>query len=583
MSDNRRERRKLERDIQKGGGFLYTNTETGTKLHYEPDNESEIDPSIDKTEVEKLTNHILEVSSDHETANKNRIKFYEYKTLTLWEYVLLIRAKKINMNIKTNRPDVNKLEKKQGIVATILKGNCLPCFCLCIRTIDGVLAILVNDGGHRSRTFVEFLQDDFRTSAKTYYTNSRGKVVNIGKLLFSEILEKHHEIAERFKVSKQKFDVYHHISPKEMTEEFRDRNQTSDTNHQEGELNSLDLNVVATSVRNSTRIVDGEDSNPHTLFRTVDDEITIGADALIGFDMDRLNWDTLESRLMCMLDNPDSKTPSTGKKQLEELFAAGCEIEKGRFVTSPAIFEQLENDRDRFLTYTAETLCKWSTTKRAVKKEIKLIIALFRFFFHLEYHYFDDKFYSDDYPKGYKFYGIKDYSKFARKFGKLMATLYSKDRAATAKSVGDTGRWIEGGKKGKVRTISNAFKGYLNHYDDPNRYQQTLIWMFGEFDNDFEAWGLDVRDAERNIPEKILLTRLLENDEKCECCGRDVDDEKVKLEGAHNIPHVAGVQAGGCSGTKENARAGCYDCNRDMKERVFEEYKESGDWKKFLT
>ena len=162
--------------------FSYTNPKSGIELYYEPDTKSEIDPSIDETEVERLTKSILEISPENEKANKNNVKFYEYKTLTLWEYVLLIRARKINMNIKTNRPDVNKLEKKQGIVGTILKGNCLPCFCLCIRTIDGVLVILVNDGGHRSRTFVEFLQDGFRTSSKTYYTNSRGKVVNIGKL-----------------------------------------------------------------------------------------------------------------------------------------------------------------------------------------------------------------------------------------------------------------------------------------------------------------------------------------------------------------------------------------------------------------
>ena len=77
--------------------------------------------------------------------------------------------------------------------------------------------------------------------------------------------------------------------------------------------------------------------------------------------------------------------------------------------------------------------------------------------------------------------------------------------------------------------------------------------------------------------------RYFENDYKCECCGRECDDIDLKLEGAHNIPHVAGVQAGGCSSTKENARASCFNCNRDMKERVFDEYKESGDWKKFLT
>ena len=558
--------------------FSYTNPESGIELLYEPDTKLKIDPSIDETEVERLTEYLIAVSEENKDADRYGVKFYEYKRLELWEYVLLIMAKKINMNIKTNRPDINKKLKKQGIIATLWKGNCLPCFCLCIRLIDGVLYILVNDGGHRSRTFVEFIQDGFRTSAKTYYTNNRGKQVNIGGLLFSEILTQHPEIAEKFKASKQKFDVYHHISPKEMTEEFQDRNQSSDTNFQEGQVNCNDLNLFSTSVRNSTRIVESEDSNPHALFRTIDGKVTIEDDALCGFPMKRLNWDTIESRLMCMLDNSDSITPNAEEEEILELVEAGCEIERGRFVKAPIMFEKLENDRDRFLTYASETMRNWNIPKRAVKKEIKLIVAIFRFFLHLEYHYFDQKFYSDDYPKGYKFYGVKNYSKFARKFGNLMATLYNKDDVDK-----DFGRWIEGGKKGKGRTISNAFKGYLNHYNDPNRYQQTLIWMFDEFTYDFEAWGLDVRDAERNIPEKILRSRLVESDQKCECCDRLIDDEKIKLEGAHNIPHAAGVQAGGCSGTEENARASCFDCNRDMKERVFDEYKESGDWKKFLT
>ena len=580
MRYNRRERRKLEIDIQNKGGFSYTNVETGTQLQYEPDTKSEIDPSIDETEVERLTNYLIAVSEENEEADEYGVKFYEYKRLTFSEYVLLIMAKKINMNIKTNRPDINKKLKKQGIIATLWKGNCLPCFCLCIRVIDGVLCILVNDGGHRSRTFVEFIQDGFRTSAKTYYTNSNGKKINIGNLLFSEIEAQHPKIADKFKAVKQKFDVYHHISPKEMTEEFQDRNQSSDTNFQEGEVNCHDFNLFSTSVRNIDRIVEGEDSNPHALFRTIDGEVTIGDDALCGFGMKRLNWETMVSRLMCMLDNIDSNTPSAEEEEILELVEAGCGIEGGRFTKSLTVFEKLENDRDRFLTYASETMRNWNTPKRAVKKEIKLMVAIFRFFFHLEYHYFNQKFYSDDYPHGYKFYGVKDYSKFARKFGKLMATIYNKDDVDNPE---EFGRWIEGGKKGKGRTISNAFKGYLNHYNDPNRYQQTLIWMFDEFDEDFEAWGLDVRDAERNIPEKILRSRLVESDQKCECCDRLIDDEKIKLEGAHNIPHSAGVQAGGCSGTKENARASCFDCNRDMKERVFDEYKESGDWKKFLT
>ena len=322
--------------------FSYTNPKSGIELHYEPDTKSKIDPSIDETEVERLTNYLIAVSKENVDADKHNVKFYEYKRLTLWEYVLLILAKKINMNIKTNRPDINKILKKRGIIATLWKGNCLPCFCLCIRVIDGVLCILVNDGGHRSRTFVEFIQDGFRTSAKTYYTNIRGKQVNIGGLLFSEIVAQHPEIAEKFKASKQKFDVYHHISPKEMTEEFQDRNQSSDTNFQEGEVNCHDFNLFSTSVRNIDRIVEGEDSNPHALFRTIDGEVTIGDDALCGFGMKRLNWETMVSRLMCMLDNINSNTPNAEEEEILELVEAGCEIEKGRFVKAPVMFEKLE-------------------------------------------------------------------------------------------------------------------------------------------------------------------------------------------------------------------------------------------------
>jgi hypothetical protein len=106
--------------------------------------------------------------------------------------------------------------------------------------------------------------------------------------------------------------------------------------------------------------------------------------------------------------------------------------------------------------------------------------------------------------------------------------------------------------------------------------------MFDEFDNKFEDWGLDVRDAVREIPDVILNSRFHDNNEKCESCQRHIDGDKLKLEGAHNISHAAGVEAGGCSSIKENARAGCFDCNRDSKERIFDEYKESGDWKKFL-
>ena len=583
MSNVRRARRKDERTVKKHGGFAYTNPETGIQLQYTVDTKKVVTKTNDP-ELDKLTQYILGISTENETADKNKIKLYEYKVISLWDYVKLIQAGIININIKTNRPDVNKISKKQGIVATILKGNCLPCFCLCIR----LLSILVNDGGHRSRTFVEFVQDEFSTHKDTYYINSKGKEVNIGGLKFSEILAQHPQIAERFKASKQKFDVYHHISPKEMTEEFQDRNQSSDTNFQEGKLNSLDLNVVAEFVRNITRIVEGENSNPHALFRTRDKEITIGDDALIGFEMSRLNWDELVSRLMCMIDASDEPFPNAGKPELLGLFQAGCEMDKGRFVSSPPVFDGLVGETKTILTDVANIMFYWPSSaskKVEVSKNNMLIIALFRFIFHLRYHYFEaafdavNKFRSENYPKGYVFHGIKCPKKFAKKFKKLMSSIFNKD---DVNNPDHFKKWIEGKKLGKGRTVSNAFKGYLGKFDDPNRYEHTIKFMFDEFDNKFEDWGLDVRDAVREIPDDILNSRFHDNNEKCECCQRHIDGDNLKLEGAHNISHAAGVEAGGCSSIKENARASCFDCNRDSKERIFDEYKESGDWKKFL-
>ena len=154
MSAIRLARRKDERTVKKHGGFAYTNPETGIQLQYTVDTKKAITKTNDP-ELDKLTQYILGISDENSDADKYKTKLYEYKVISLWDYVKLIQAGIININIKTNRPDVNKISKKQGIVATILKGNCLPCFCLCIR----LLSILVNDGGHRSRTFVEFVND----------------------------------------------------------------------------------------------------------------------------------------------------------------------------------------------------------------------------------------------------------------------------------------------------------------------------------------------------------------------------------------------------------------------------------------
>ena len=65
-----------------------------------------------------------------------------------------------------------------------------------------------------------------------------------------QILEKVGIYANRFSITEPEIllatkEVLN--APKEMTEEFQDRNQSSDTNFQEGQVNCNDLNLFSTS------------------------------------------------------------------------------------------------------------------------------------------------------------------------------------------------------------------------------------------------------------------------------------------------------------------------------------------------
>ena len=70
----------------------------------------------------------------------------------------------------------------------------MPDFCLCLS--DGnnrfLQILLVNDGGHRTRSFLEFLFGLFPTCKGTYFLNSNGVRIDIGGKYFSEIVKFFH-------------------------------------------------------------------------------------------------------------------------------------------------------------------------------------------------------------------------------------------------------------------------------------------------------------------------------------------------------------------------------------------------------
>ena len=535
-------------------------------------------------QINKLVDTMLSFSISNKEANENEVKFFEYKRIRLIDYIQLVLAGFVNTNIKTNRPDVNKLIKKQEIVRVILKGNSMTDFCLCLST-DGnnrfKCILLVNDGGHRTRSFLEFLFDLFPTKRGTYFLNSNGVKIDIGEKYFSEIGKEYSEIAKRFLNIELKFDVYHYITPLEMTEEFQDRNKSSDTNHQEGFLNSHHINVVAVFVRDIVRIVEGEQSDPHPLFRTPKGKVIVEGiwpdkakdeeKAVIGFKMDRLNWDNIVSKIMVLV-GADSPTANADDLALEKLFSRGCIQTGGHWARDKKVFKKITDQVVELLDMIHGVLNVWPKVKQkhTVTKNNKLVYALVRFLLYLKYNHYP--------TNGWVFHGIKDYNKFAKNFEKVFLKV-STDTT--------TGRWLGTQKKNnQEREKGVAFSKYLASFNDTARAQRSIDFLMELAKKELNehpttVWGLDVRDKIRAINEVYIRLR---HDEAggCECCGRECKDEEgLRLVGAHVIPHADGVEAGGFS-SKENGRAACEQCNTDMKTRNFYEYKESGDWKKFL-
>ena len=264
-----------------------------------------------------------------------------------------------------------------------------------------------------------------------------------------------------------------------------------------------------------------------------------------------------------------SPTENADLSKLEVLFGWGCEQSNGLFVENPKRFKKVTDDVVEILDMIHGVLAVWPKFKKthSVQKEAKLVIALMRFLLHLKFIYF---------PKmNYQLHGIKDFKKFAKNFEKAFHVV---DNDAT------TGRWLGQRKhNNKERQRNDAFTKYLASFNDHLRVQTSIDFLMKSFDDEHltSVWGLDVRDKQRAIDDAYIRQR---HDEAggCECCGRECDGEKLNIVGAHVIPHCDGVEAGGFS-SEENGRASCDQCNTDMKTRNFYEYKESGDWKKFLS
>lgn len=498
---------------------------------------NEVVSELDYVDVDAVLAKFIAISDKNSFKYDNGIRLKEKVVITLKEYLALMKAGYVVKSIKTNRPDVNKLDKKQGIIETLFMGDDLPNLCTSIYYKNGTVEIRVTDGGHRTRSFEEFVYDLFCLSHKAFFVNDFGKETTLHSMSASDIRETHPKAWSNFMNEELTFTVYHNSTPNQDARETQNRNKGSNHNAQE-QRNTLDENVVSEFVRNTCRVVEEENNTPHPLF---DQKV-------IGFSLGRLKYDEALTRLMLMIEKKD---PSIviDNDSMDEFFESGSIQDRGRLFVKESDFNSIVKDTVKMLDMCYEIYSNYPTGLKieGAKKGASNFTALTRFLMKIE---------SELFPLQQEAV-IVDYEKFAESFAQMLEVIY------TDKELRDwigTGEWPKG----------KAFGKYLTQFNVVKKTNWTIKWMMDVFGDRYEDFGIKRVDKRSSFRPQDIFERYVTVNKCCEACGANVNQKDVQ--GDHDIPRSWGVEAGGVT-EKSNLRILCATCNnKKSNKHTFDEF-----------
>jgi hypothetical protein len=495
--------------------------------------------------LKDLIEQLNKISNKNIEKDKNSGKFFETITLTLKSYYDLVKKGYISANVKVNRPDVESLEKRQGIMSTLLNDNSFGVITLYSGDIileDGsfVKTSFVIDGGHRTRTILKFLDDEFVTGDDTYYLNDKGIKVWIKGKKYSEIKKDNPELIERLESQPIVLTTYHNISVDEITQLFHDLNSTSDVNRQE-KRNSYDHNVVSEFVRNTARFIIGENNIPHKLF----------IDNFLELKDDRLSYDLLVTRIAyCVTQGNHGQVEiDISDDVLDEFFKEGSMTDNRHWAKNTKAFDKVKGDVIEILDYLYEMKKAWPIRdKRAqsIAFNWTTITALIRFLITVT---------NRTRKQRQKIENI-DYKVLAKKIHDRMHVI-SRDNKPDY--------WVKNAKT--ERTKAEAFFGFLAEFKNIEKIKRSVEWLFEDFDNldkPYTEYGLDVRDYKRNFDGTDIYERGKQVDFICESCKKNINSKDAR--GDHKIPWSWGIEAGGVT-EFQNLQYYCEECNKTQSDK----------------
>ena len=122
------------------------------------------------------------------------------------------------------RPDVESLSKKQGIIDTLIRG--FDFGELKLRTLlNNIFAYRSIDGGHRKRAIRDFINNKFKTNKNTFcYVD--GVIVPVGNMFYKDLPI---AVKEMINAYKMRFTIYGaNMTDEQAGEIFRRTNITTD-------------------------------------------------------------------------------------------------------------------------------------------------------------------------------------------------------------------------------------------------------------------------------------------------------------------------------------------------------------------
>lgn len=493
-----------------------------------------------EADIYSILEKVLHISKDNMQKDSNGFRLKEKIELTVEEYCVLMLKGFVNKSIKTNRPDVNNICKKQGIIETLTSDDDLPNLIASIKWNDGKLEVRVTDGGHRSRSFSEFIADQFSLSRFAFHVNSSGRKVPLHGMTASDMCETNEEAFLQFMSQKLSFTVFHNSTANEDARSTQNLNKGSNHNPQE-HRNTLDDNVVAEFIRNTCREIEELNNTPHRLF----------GDNLIRVPAKRLKHDEILTRFMLMLVD---KTPSTTitEEKMDDFFREGSIEDSGKWYIKNNDWQSLMKDCNKYLDIFANIYDHYPKNLKLkdLKNSSTNFTALQRFLLQMEY----------DLNKNSSEFIIQDYKKFAASFVKMLETIYRDE------TLND---WLGDGKWTKAK----AFKKYLGQFNVLKKTNYTIKWMMEVFNERYEDFGILVKDKRVTFRPNDVYNRYVEVGGCCEACDSSI--EQADAQGDHDIPRSWGVAAGGVTEVC-NLRLLCSSCNRAKSDKyTFEEFKKT--------